>query len=111
MTKSNNIYNSVVDKSGVWRALAALLFALLILSWGYFQIVSIMNDSAFETLSHHRNEIRSLNNQLAQINLKLDDAQSKIRVLEGRIDSFNQMRVRDHELVMGQINRPTTRQR
>ena len=84
--------------------MAALLFTLLIVSWAYFQFVNMMNDSAFETLTHHRTEIRNLNNQLIQLNIKLEDMQNKNRMLESRIDMFNNMRIRDHEQVMGQIN-------
>ena len=69
----------------------------------------MMHNSAFETLSHQRTEIRNLNNQLAQINIKLDDLQNKNRMLESRIEAFNNMRVRDHELAMSQINRPPAR--
>jgi predicted nucleic acid-binding Zn-ribbon protein len=94
----------MIDNANFWRAITAVLFALLVMSWGYFQFVSMMNDSAFETLSHHRTEIRNLNTQLAQINIKLDDLQNKNRMLESRIDTFNNMRIRDHELAMSQIN-------
>ena len=98
---------TMIDNTNFWRAITAVLFALLIMSWGYFQFVSMMNDSAFETLSHHRTEIRNLNTQLAQINIKLDDLQNKNRMLESRIDAFNNMRIRDHELAMSQINSAT----
>ena len=69
----------------------------------------MMHNSAFETLSHQRTEIRNLNTQLAQINIKLDDLQNKNRMLESRIEAFNNMRVRDHEQVMSQINRVPVR--
>jgi Tfp pilus assembly protein PilO len=98
---------NTVDNQNFWRAVAAVLFALLVMSWGYFQFVSMMNDSAFETLAHHRTEIRNLNNQLIQLNIKLEDMQNKNRMLESRIDTFNNMRVRDHEQVMSQINAAT----
>jgi Tfp pilus assembly protein PilO len=95
---------NMIDNANFWRAITAVLFALLVMSWGYFQFVSMMNDSAFETLSHHRTEIRNLNTQLAQINIKLDDLQNKTRMLESRIDAFNSMRIRDHEQVISQLN-------
>jgi Tfp pilus assembly protein PilO len=98
---------NMIDNANFWRAITAVLFALLVMSWGYFQFVSMMNDSAFETLSHHRTEIRNLNNQLTQLNIKLEDLQNKNRMLENRIDTFNNMRIRDHELAMSQINAAT----
>ena len=107
-TKPNNTPNTA-NSANLWRVIASVLFLLLILSWGYFQFVNMMHNSAFETLSHQRTEIRSLNNQLAQINIKLDDLQNKNRMLESRIEAFNNMRVRDHELVMSQINRAPVR--
>jgi Tfp pilus assembly protein PilO len=94
-----------MENANTWKLISAFLFTSLVLSWGYFQFVNMMNNSAFETLSHHRTEIRNLNNQLAQINIKLDDLQNKNRMLESRIDAFNNMRVRDHEQVMSQVNR------
>jgi uncharacterized protein YlxW (UPF0749 family) len=96
---------NTVDNPNFWRAVSAVLFVLLVVSWGYFQFASMMNNSAFETLAHHRTEIRNLNNQLTQLNIKLDDLQNRNRMLESRIDTFNNMRIRDHEQVMSQLNR------
>jgi uncharacterized coiled-coil protein SlyX len=107
-TKPNNTPNTA-NSTNIWRVIASVLFLLLILSWGYFQFVSMMHNSAFETLSYQRTEIRNLNNQLAQINIKLDDLQNKNRMLEGRIEAFNNMRIRDHELAMSQLNRAPVR--
>ena len=97
------------DKSMFWKLLSAALFTSLVLSWGYFQFTTMLNDSAFETLSHQRNEIRNINTQLVNMNIQLQDLQSKNKVLSEKVESYNLQRVRDHELLLGQVNRPTVR--
>jgi Tfp pilus assembly protein PilO len=98
-----------MENSGIWKFVSAVLFMSLILSWGYFQFVSMIKDSAFETLAHHRTEIRNLNTQITQMNIQIQDLQSRNKALGERVESYNLQRVRDHEFAMSQINRPPVR--
>ena len=102
MTTKNNIF----DNPSTWKISTAVLLTLLLMSWVYFQFVSIMNDGAFETLNYQRTELRNLNNQIINMSIQLEDLRAKNQILEGRIESFNNMRIRDHEFAMSQINRP-----
>jgi Tfp pilus assembly protein PilO len=94
------------DKSIFWKLLSAMLFTFLVLSWGYFQFTKMLNDSAFETLSFHRNEIRNINTQLVNMNIQLQDLQSKNKTLSEKVESYNLQRVRDHEMLSSQVVRP-----
>jgi uncharacterized coiled-coil protein SlyX len=98
-----------MENATTWKLVSAFLFMALVLSWGYFQFSSMLNNSAFETLSHQRTQIRDLNTQITQINLQLQDLQTRNRALSERVESYNLQRVRDHELVMSQINRSAAR--
>jgi Tfp pilus assembly protein PilO len=95
----------MMENSSIWKLLSAFLFMALVLSWGYFQFNTMLNNSAFETLSHHRTEIRNLNTQLTQMNIQIQDLQSRNKALSERVESYNLQRTRDHELVMSQLNR------
>jgi type VI protein secretion system component VasK len=94
-----------MENSGIWKFLSAFLFTALVLSWGYFQFNTMLNNSAFETLSHHRTQLRDINTQITQLNLQLQDLQNRNRALSERVEAYNMQRVRDHELAMSQINR------
>ena len=79
----------------------------LVLSWGYFQFNAMLNNSAFETLSHHRTEIRNINTQITQLNMQIQELQSRNKALSERVESYNLQRTRDHDMVMSQINAAT----
>jgi type VI protein secretion system component VasK len=98
-----------MENTNTWKLISAFLFMALVLSWGYFQFSSMLNNSAFETLSHQRTQIRDLSTQITQINLQLQDLQTRNRALSERVESYNLQRVRDHELVMSQLNKPSVR--
>lgn len=98
-----------MENTTTWKLVSAFLFMALVLSWGYFQFNNMLNNSAFETLSHQRTQIRDLNTQITQINLQLQDLQTRNRALSERVESYNLQRVRDHELVMNQLNRNSVR--
>jgi predicted nuclease with TOPRIM domain len=89
-----------MDNSRVWQFLTAALTLSLLISWSYFQFVSMLNDTALENLSHVRSEVRKLDNQVAVLNTQLSDLRSQHRILSERVESYNQQRIRDHELIL-----------
>jgi peptidoglycan hydrolase CwlO-like protein len=98
-----------MDNLRVWQFLTAALTLSLLMSWSYFQFVSMLNDAAMENLSHVRSEVRRLDNQVAILNTQLSDLRSQHRSLGERVENYNQQRVRDHELVMANQPRPLVR--
>ena len=90
-------------------SISLLLLVFLFLSWTYFHFTMTVRDSAFETLQLQRNEIRQLSNQLTTMTIQMDDLQSKYKTLNDRVESYNILRVRDHEYAMSQITRQTPR--
>jgi peptidoglycan hydrolase CwlO-like protein len=98
----------MMENSSIWKLLSAFLFMALVLSWGYFQFNTMLNNSAFETLSHHRTEIRNINTQITQLNMQIQELQSRNKALSERVESYNLQRTRDHDMIMSQLNsRPT----
>jgi predicted nuclease with TOPRIM domain len=93
----------------IWQFLSAALALSLLMSWSYFQFASMLNNTALETLSHVRSEVRRLDNQVAILNTQLNDLRSQHRILSERVESYNQQRIRDHELVVNNQNRQAVR--
>jgi peptidoglycan hydrolase CwlO-like protein len=93
----------------VWKFISAALFLALLISWSYFQFASMLNNSAFESLSHHRTELRRLDNQVAVLNSQLQELQNRNRALNERVEAYNAQRTRDIEFLNSQINRPLVR--
>jgi predicted nucleic acid-binding Zn-ribbon protein len=96
-------------KSNIFMTISLLLLVILFLSWTYFHFTMTVRDSAFETLQLHRNEIRQLNNQMTTMSMQMSELQSSYKSLNEKVESYNILRVRDHEYAMTQITRQTPR--
>ena len=98
-----------MENPRIWQFLTAALALSLLMSWSYFQFASMLNNTALENLSHLRSEVRRLDNQAAILNTQLNDLRSQHRVLNERVESYNQQRIRDLETAMNNQPRQLAR--
>jgi FtsZ-binding cell division protein ZapB len=78
---------------------------LLIISWVWMMISNIITDSSIDSIRSQQVQIRELTDRIVTLNIQVQDLQSRNKALNERIDTFNNMRLRDYEFLQSQINR------
>jgi uncharacterized protein YlxW (UPF0749 family) len=92
-------------KVDVWRFSTVFLMVLLIISWVWMLITSIITDSSMESVRSQQVAMRELTNKVVTLEMQVMDLQSRNKALNERIESLNLIRQRDVEYLQGQINR------
>ena len=92
-------------KVDIWKFTTIFLMLLLIISWVWMLITSIINDSAMESIRSQHMTVRELTNKVVTLEMQVLDLQSRNKSLNERIDAFNTIRLRDYEYLQSQINR------
>ena len=78
---------------------------LLIISWVWMFITSMINDSTMQIVRSQQAQVRELTDKTVTIEMQILDLQSRNKALNDRIEAFNTLRQRDHEYLQNQINR------
>ena len=89
----------------VWKFSTIFLMVLLIISWVWMLITSIITDSSMETVRSQQVTVRELTNKMVTLEMQVQDLQSRNKALNERIEAFNTLRQRDVEYLQSQINR------
>jgi len=92
-------------KVDVWKFSTIFLMVLLIISWVWMMISNIITDSSIDSIRSQQVQIRELTDRIVTLNIQVQDLQSRNKALNERIDTFNNMRLRDYEFLQSQINR------
>jgi predicted PurR-regulated permease PerM len=92
-------------KVDVWKFSTVFLMVLLIISWVWMLITSIISDSSMETVRSQQVAMRELTNKVVTLEMQVMDLQSRDKALNERIESFNVIRQRDVEYLQSQIVR------
>jgi uncharacterized protein YlxW (UPF0749 family) len=92
-------------KVDAWRFSTIFLMVLVIMSWVWILITSIITDSSMESIRSQDVQLRELTNQVITLNIQVQDLQSRNKALAERIDALNTIRLRDYEYLQSQINR------
>jgi predicted PurR-regulated permease PerM len=81
-----------------------LLSLLLAFSWCLFTVYVIINGSSIDMVKEQRESIRKLENQIITFEIQLTDMHARQRANQERIETINQLRIRDYEFLNSQIN-------
>ncbi len=92
-------------KVDVWKFSTVFLMVVLIISWVWMLINSIITDSSMESVRSQQVTVRELTNKMVTLEMQVMDLQSRSKALNERIESFNTLRQRDVEYLQSQINR------
>ena len=92
-------------KVDAWKFSTIFLMVLVIMSWVWILITSIITDSSTESIRSQDVQLRELTNQVITLNIQVQDLQSRNKALNERIDALNTIRLRDYEYLQSQINR------
>jgi len=92
-------------KVDAWKFSTIFLMVLVIMSWVWILITSIITDSSMESIRSQNVQLRELTNQVITLNIQVQDLQSRNKALNERIDALNTIRLRDYEYLQSQINR------
>lgn len=94
-------------KVDVWKFSTVFLMVVLIISWVWMIINSIITDSSMESVRSQQVTVREITNKVITLEMQVMDLQSRNKALNERIESFNTLRQRDVEYLQSQINRAT----
>ncbi len=94
-------------KVDVWKFSTVFLMVVLIISWVWMLINSIITDSSMESVRSQQVTVREITNKVITLEMQVMDLQSRNKALNERIESFNTLRQRDVEYLQSQINRAT----
>ena len=92
-------------KVDVWKFSTVFLMVVLIISWVWMIINSIITDSSMESVRSQQVTVREITNKVITLEMQVMDLQSRNKALNERIESFNTLRQRDVEYLQSQINR------
>ena len=92
-------------KVDIWKFTTIFLMVLLIISWVWMLITSIITDSSMESVRSQQVTVREITNKVVTLEMQIMDLQSRNKALNERIESFNTLRQRDVEYLQSQINR------
>jgi peptidoglycan hydrolase CwlO-like protein len=92
-------------KVDVWKFSTIFLMVLLIISWVWMIITSIIHDASTDTIRSQGTKLRELTDQTITLNMQIQDLQSRNKALNERIDTLNAVRQRDYDYLQSQINR------
>jgi predicted PurR-regulated permease PerM len=92
-------------KVDVWKFSTVFLMLLLIISWVWMIINSIITDSSMESVRSQQVTVREITNKVITLEMQVMDLQSRNKALNERVESFNTLRQRDVEYLQSLINR------
>jgi hypothetical protein len=92
-----------------YKFTSGILIVALMASWCMFMVYSIINGSSIDMIKAQRDDIRRLQNEIISLEIQLTDIHTRQRSLQERIETINQLRVRDYEFINSQINNATVR--
>jgi predicted PurR-regulated permease PerM len=92
-------------KVDVWKFSTVFLMVVLIISWVWMIINSIITDSSMESVRSQQVTVREITNKVITLEMQVMDLQSRNKALNERVESFNTLRQRDVEYLQSLINR------
>jgi predicted PurR-regulated permease PerM len=92
-------------KVDVWKFSTVFLMVVLIISWVWMIINSIITDSSMESVRSQQVTVREITNKIITLEMQVMDLQSRNKALNERVESFNTLRQRDVDYLQSLINR------